>query len=277
VIPLHFPLSGSWQNPAFLRRADGLWLSVTRWVRGYNREPGEVYACPLAHPSKLILVAKGGDCCSQPGACWHATAGILFSAPWSGHDEIWTSTPGGKPFQITKRAGLMAYEGSWFPTGDKIAFESHILDDENNGRIAIASVYSGQISCLTASTRDCRQPNVSPDGVHIVWQEQEKEQWYLQIYDGKVERRLTHGGDETDATFAPDGKSIIYSTGSGLRTIEPDTGTSKPVAGSQFYMGAPSIADDGTIACECLVGNGDPDENGKPTGIVVFNAPVPIT
>lgn len=267
------PFKGSWQNPAFLRRDDGLWVSATRWVSGYNREPGEVYIFPLADPSKYELIANKGDCCSQPGACWHANAGVIFSAGWSGHDEVWARVPGAPPRQLTKREGFMAYEPAWYPTGKRFLFESHVIDNEENGRIAIGADDGSAPIFLTDTSRDCRQPNVSPLGLYLVWQEKlgsgDNEKWFLQVSDGKTERRLTHGGDETDATFLPDGR-LIYSTGGGLFVTPADAWRPKKVTDTQFYMGASSVADDGTVACECLIGHGDPDENGKPTSLVTL-------
>lgn len=273
------PLSGSLQNPAW--SPDGKSLSLTRFIGRYNGDRGsEVYTTTLDGAIGLVADAA----VSQPGSCWHANAGIIMSRTvGSGHDEIWRWRADGGGFslqQLTKRAGFMAYEPTWDIAGYNFAFESHVVDQEDRGRIVIGSTGHETLFFVTPEGSDCRQPNWSPDGKWIVYQENINGRWMLRLYDVGSEHHgvsIPLDGDATDATFSPDSEHLIYSgewqdMDGCLLSVPVAGGPAVYVAGARGeYHGAPSWGPNGLIACEW--GLGDPDASGKPTKIVLVKAP----
>lgn len=281
---LAIPLDGSLQNPAFSR--DGNVLSFTRFIgvgkKIYNRGNSDVWTCGI--DGKLALMIAG-RAVSQPGACQHPTAGIIFSRTMAGgHDEIWRWR-GGMLDTLTSRANHMAYEPSWGKDGLRFAFESHVLDQEGNGRIAIGLLGGNDLigddaEFITPDGSDCRQPNWSRDGRWIIYQEKLGGRWVLRLYDVENKRHsppLQLFGDATDATFSPDSSHFVYSgeyrgMDGCLLAVPVLGGPVVYVAGAEGeYHGAPSWGPNGKIACEW--GMGDPDTSGEPTKIVLVEAP----
>lgn len=277
--PLPIALGGSLQNPAW--SPDGSNIVFTRFFNGYNKGPADIYIYDLATKGLRSIAHDGSDNVSQPGSTWNkATDQIVFSSDRDGHDEVWASPTGGNVHarKVTARSGLMAYEPSWSPDGKSVVFESHRVDEEGNGRIAI--VAGGQYEWLTADGADCRQPNWSPRGDYIVYQSHGR-YWELWTYSPSTKRSqvITSGlpGDKTDATFSPDGARILYSgerlgdAGDGLLTIAVAGGRPVAVDHGPGYWGAASWSPDGKwIAAE--TSTGDPD-GGPGTKLAIVRAP----
>jgi TolB protein len=157
------------------------------------------------------------------------------------------------------------------PYGAWVVFESHPLDVENNGVITRYKVDgSGEYEALTAASDDARQPNWSPAGDLILYQQFANGQWDIWVMapDGADKRQVTNGpGDKTDAAFSPDGRFIVYSSDAGrlafanLFTLPVSGGAPTQLTHYDGYDGAPSWSPDGSwIAFESSPG--DPDEGG---------------
>jgi len=92
----------------------------------------------------------------------------------------------------------------------------------------LLTIDNGALVDLTGPDQDCRQPNWSPDGKWIIYQEHLRRSWALCLYDvgAKTHRKLDIPGEGTDATFSPDSKFVLYSgehdDHDGVLALRPD-------------------------------------------------------
>ncbi len=268
--------AGSLQNPAW--SPDDGSIVFTRFINGYNEEPADLMIFDLRSGVSRLIVSDGNGNINLPGSCWNPiTHRIVFSSTREPHDEIFVIDENGNPgdeVRITEREGEVAYEPSFSPDGQWVVFESHILDVEGNGIISKYKIDGTEpYQMLTDLDNDCRQPNWSPLGEHILYQQFSKGQWdiWLMDTDGANKRILTSGeGDKTDASFSPDGDWIVYSSDedgiqfANLFIIPVAGGKSIRVTDYDGYDGAPSwSSDERTIAFESYPG--DPDDSSGTT------------
>jgi TolB protein len=271
AIKLNIPLFGSLQNPAF--SPDGEAIVFTRFRNGYNLEPADIFIYYIENSKIDTLVMDGSANVNLPGSCWNSQNGsIIFSSSREPHDEIYLIDDNGSPgdeIKITERAEYMAYEPTFSPDGQWIVFESHPVDVEKKGVIMKYKLdKSLNYQALTDEDDDCRQPNWSPSGDNILFQQYKSRQWDIWIMktDGSNKRKVTSGkGDKTDACFSKDGKFIIYSGDFDLEfaniyKISIEGGNSERLSNYEGYDGAPSISSDGSkIVFESY--GGDPDDS----------------
>lgn len=269
---LKISLEGSLQNAAWSPCGDA--IVFTRFKGGYNRGPADLVLYNLKSKVTKTLVSDNSDNINLPGAAWNALRQqIVFSSSREPHDEIFVISEAGKSGdekKITGRKNRVAYEPSFSPDGNWVVFESHLLDVEENGIITKYKIdQTGPYHILTGTNEDCRQPNGSPDGRHIVYQRLDNGQWDLWVMDtcGKNKRQITRGaGDKTDASFSPDSQWIAYSADgptlkfANLYIIPVSDGDPVQVTHFDGYDGAPSWSPDGRkIVFESSPG--DPDDS----------------
>ena len=286
AVQLNIPLGGSLQNAAW--SPDGSQLLFTNFRGGYNIEPADLHIFTLADDTMRLLVADGSGNINLPGAAWSAATGqITFASSREPHDEIFIIAAGGQTGDetaVTTRPALVAYEATFSPDGTWIVFESHELDVEDGGVITRYKVDgSGAYEPLTDADGDARQPNWSPAGDLILYQQFANGQWDIWVMDtdGGNKRQLTAGvGDKTDASFSPNGRFIVYSSDSGelafanLFTLPVSGGEPTRITQYNGYDGAPSWSPDGQwIAFESSPS--DPDEEATTLWQIRLN-PSPI-
>jgi TolB protein len=275
---------GSLQNPVW--SPDGNSLLFTRFRDGYNAESADLFVFDLSSSQIRVLVSDGSGNINLPGSSWNSlTNVIVFSSSREPHDEIYLINDYGNPgneIKITDRANMVAYEPSLSPDGQWIVFESHKLDDENNG-IIVKYRIDGTISYqnLTNPDEDNRQPNWSPTGDKILYQKLDEGQWDIWIMnsDGTNHRKVTSGsGDKTDASFSPDGQWIVYSSNefglgfANLYIAPVSGGIAIKLTHYEGYDGAPSWSPDGKkIVFESYPG--DPDDS---LGTTLWIIDVPV-
>ncbi|PID42864.1 MAG: hypothetical protein CSB48_08565 [Proteobacteria bacterium] len=266
---LNINLPGSLQNPAF--SPDGNSIVFTRFRNGYNKEPADLYIFDLQSETLTTLVSDGSGNVNLPGNSWNNSIdSIIFSSSRDPHDEIYIIAEdglNGSETQITERANRVAYEPSLSPDGQWVVFESHRLDQEDNGVITkFKTDKSSPYIQLTSPKSDCRQPDWSPAGDKILYQKNEADRWDIWIMDvdGTNRIKLTSGeGEKTDASFTQDGKFVVFSTDfeleyANIYKIPITGGVAKRVTNYGGYDGAPSVSPDNTkLVFESYAG--DPD------------------
>lgn len=156
----------------------------------------------------------------------------------------------GDELKMTNRPDSVAYEPSFSPDGQWTVFESHLLDEEGHGIIT-----TKRLNCicpydnLTAQGDDCRQPNWSPSGDKILYQQKQNNIWNIWIMntDGTEKVQVTNGlGSCTDASFSEDGQSIVFSTDfesdiANIYKVGIDGGNATRLTNFTGYDGAVSV------------------------------------
>jgi TolB protein len=255
---LRIPLQGSLQNPAW--SPDGGSIVFTRFRKGYNKGPADLYVFDLNRNVLTPLVADGTDNVSQPGSTWNARTGqIVFSSDRDGHEELFVVAPhAGQSTarKITSRSSLMALEPSFAPDGGRLVFETRVRGEGARGRITMLDLAEMRYEDLTNANEDCRQPNWSPRGDYILYQKRTGSRWSIWLYDvaRKTHRVATAAGDgdKTDASFSPDGRYIVYSgeygdqDGEYLLAVPLAGGAPMRITRHAGYHGAASWSPDGS-------------------------------
>lgn len=279
-------VDGSVQNPAW--SPDGSELLVTVWRGGYNIGPADLAIVAAGGGEPRMLVADGWDNVNMPGSSWNAATGqITYSSTEDPHDEIWAieADGSGDARRLTIHRESVAYEPTWSPDGDEVVYEVHPIDVEGEGRIARSPVGPDDAAnvaaevFLTPAAEDCRQPTWAPAGDLVVFQctADRGDSWTLYVSDpdGDDRRRLDTGElDATDASFAPDGRWVVFSGGgeelADLWAVEVDGAGLVQLTSDPGYEGAPSWSPDGSrVAFERS--DGEPD--GGATTIAVVDVP----
>jgi TolB protein len=259
------------QNPAYA--PDGRTLLFTEFVDDYNNgDSGLWVLAPGGSPKRLLFVA-GNDAVNLPGSAWNVKLDrIAFAGDFVTTDDIYTIAPNGTDLRRLTNAPAadQALEPSISPDGAWIAFELDFGDPDSNAEQSALYVMRSNGTGLRRlrggphTGRDDREPNWSPAGNRIVFQERvlpnDQNHWALVTIepDGSHPVVLTNSsGSNTDASWSPDGKYVDYSgdddglLGNGNIYIVPASG-GKPlrVTRTSNEDGASSWSPDGYIAFE---------------------------
>jgi len=275
AIRLTTPISPtSHQNPAF--SPDGQTILFTLFHEGYNIGPAGLYSLSLSGASPVALLDEAGhDSVNLPGTSWNAaTSRITFASDHQDTDEIWTMAPNGSSlFRVTHHTSPTFFiEPSFSPDGQWIVFEvdDDVPDDQQRGSLwKVRANGSGAVQLIDgpATDTDNRQPNWSPLGDRILFQRRTpgSDDWnlYTVAADGSdIQQVTTAPSGDTDASWSPDGKWVVYSTDYGglpvpnIFIVSAGGGTPMRVTHDDVHEdGAPSWSPDGKwIAFESHVG-----------------------
>jgi len=261
-----FPSPESVQNPAF--SPDGATMIYTAFHEGYNAGPAGVFSCTASGGNSISLIdEKGHDSVNLPGTSWNpVTNRITFASDrGEGPDEIWTMAADGSELtQITNHSANGYYiEPSFSSDGQWIVFEADTdaQDDEmQQGSIFKVRSDGTELTKLTdgpAGGTDDRQPNWSPTNESILFQRRVPGSNDWDIYtlnpDGtNLQQVTTTSSSDTDASFSPDGRWIVYSSDYGglempnIFIIQTTGGSPVRITHNDFFEdGAPSWSPDG--------------------------------
>jgi len=285
VVPIS--TTGSLQNPCF--SPDGSKIVFTRFRKGYNTGLSDIMLVGVAGGTPVTLSTVRAQNVNLPGSCWDATTNqIVFTADPDDGDQIFVvPATGGTVRQVSNFTDKVAWEPSFSPDGQWIAFEAHLATnpDGTPGTIWKIKADGTSPTPLTFDGNDNREPNWSPRGDLIVFQSlRSGSPWKLYTIapDGSgVNQVTTQLGEQTDASFTPDGRYVIYSSDAdaldqaGLWAAPSGGGLSSPIrigAGRMSYDGAPSVSRDGQwIVFETF--NGSPDGS---SGTKIEILPMPV-
>lgn len=265
-------LAGSLQNPCWSPTGDR--LAITQWTRGYNKGPAVVRVVSAQRGSPIATLGPtDSDAVNLPGSCWdRGTDRVVYTSDAeTDRDQVFVApASGGEPVRVTNPPEV-AFEPSFSPDGQWIVYESHRASDRR-GEIWKVNLAGTVYQRLTTGGDD-RQPNWAPFGDRILFQRSGRggaDIWTMNT-DGGDLRNVTRTGDreETDASFSPSGRFIVYS-GDGPRidlasifTIPTGGGRRIQVTRTRgIYDGAPAWSSTGRIAFESS--RGDP-ERGRTT------------
>jgi Tol biopolymer transport system component len=294
ALPVISSLPASIQNPAF--SPDGSSMIYTMFHAGYNAGPAGIFICAAAGGSGTPLIdEEGNDSVNLPGMSWNLNTNLItFASDRAGPDEIWTmAADGSKRTQVTHHPPPGYYiEPCFSPDGGWIVFEADTNAPDNLQQGSIFKVRAdgtGQVKLTDgpANGTDDRQPNWSPTGKSILFQRRlpGSENWdiYTMNPDGtNLKQVTTTDSSDTDASFSPDGKWIVYSTDYGGLEM-PNIFIIPAAGGSPIRItknednedGAPSWSPDGKwIAFESHPG-ADEDTSARIWRIPV-SIPVPL-
>jgi len=220
------------QNPAFSPDSDTILFSL--FHSGYNIGPAGLFLISFLginsstnnQQSPIALLDEADqDSVNLPGSSWNAISNkIVFASDRVDTDEIWTmSSDGSDLFRVTHHSTPGYYiEPSFSPDGAWIVFEvgSTAPEIQQQGSIWKVRLDGTGLAQLTDSLgggTDDRQPNWSPVGDRIVFQRRipASDDWNLYTIapDGSDIRPVTTTpSSDTDASWSPDGRWIVYSS-----------------------------------------------------------------
>lgn len=262
---LYAPKSpNSAQNTAFSPKGDRVLYTI--FHGGYNEGPGGLYLLKLSDGSRTKLLDEADhDSVNVPGTCWRSKNNrITFASDRGGKDDIWTIRPEGSGLRkVTSHTSSTFYvEPTFSPDGKWIVFEESNEAPEVKQQGSIYKVKSdgSGLTELTGGPKtgtDDRLPNWSPAGDRILFQRRRagSDDWdiYTMTPDVKNLRRVTGAASaDTDASWSPDGKWIVYSSDHGGLPVPNifivKAGGGKPVRVTKSKAnedGAPSWSPDG--------------------------------
>ena len=239
---------------------DGADILFTLFHNGYNRGPAGLYRLNIAKRVVVRLLDEPDhDSVNLPGSSWlKATGQIVFASDRAdGLTEIWSLAPDTKLLKrITDHLAMNAIyvftEPSLSPDGRQIVFEADLDNDVST--LWLVDADGTHLKNLMPGSKD-KQPNWSPSGDKILFQRQLSDgRWNLYTVrpDGEnIRPALAETADDTDASWSPDGKWIVYSSTYGGRShpaifVAPVGGKPIQITYADAYSDyAPSWSPDG--------------------------------
>lgn len=196
---------------------------------------------------------------SLPPADWTPEdAGLLFMSSRSGNAEIYFRAAGDTTWVNLTRNEASDNWGEWSPDGSRIAFHS-----DRNGRLDIFVMQAdgSDVVQVTSDEDHDYLPDWTPDGrlLFTSWRQEatdsvRAQHVYIVRPDGSGEQRLdlAGGASVVGATYAPDGRSIVYGRegegrSSDLWLASDEDRVGRKLTDGQAFYGAPRFSPDGKL------------------------------
>jgi len=185
--------------------SDGKWMAYTSYAKG---QPG-LYIRNLTKNRVATLDKQG----IQITPAWvPGKFELAATLSFSGDQEIYLLTGGGKIIKRLTNSRGIDVEPTWSPAGKQMAFVSK---RSGTPQIYIKDMTSGRIRRLTFQGRYNTQPDWSPKGDKIVYSAMDTGR--IDIYtievDGGNRVKLTENqGDNEAPSWSPDGSLIVFNS-----------------------------------------------------------------
>lgn len=210
------------QNPAFA--PDGATLLFTLFSQGYSAGPTSLQCLALQDMSSSAVFSEAGyQTINASGASWSAANCITFSSNRLDTNEIWYMQSDGTTLtRVTRHTWSTPFVApTYSPDGSWIVFEvdSESGADKQGSIWKVRTDGAGLIRLTNGPGQgsDDRQPQCSPRGDRILFQRRAAGgvDWNLFTMNpegGDVRPVTTSPAADTDASWSPDGKWIVYSS-----------------------------------------------------------------
>jgi len=185
--------------------SDGNWMAYTSYAMG---QPG-LYIRNLKEKQSATLDKKG----IQITPAWvPGKFELAATLSFSGDQEIYLLTGGGKIIKRLTNSRGIDVEPTWSPNGKQMAFVSK---RSGTPQIYIKDMASGRVRRLTFQGRYNTQPDWSPKGDKIIYSAMEN--GGIDIFtidvDGDNRVKLTENqGDNESPSWSPDGSLIVFNS-----------------------------------------------------------------
>ena len=181
---------------------------------------------------------------------------VVFVRDVKGHEQLFVTTPSGRPTRVTGAdmggCGCGSFDPAWSPDGREIAFAGIGLS--GNQDIYVVDVGAGTTRRITRDPSVDGMPTWSPDGRTIAFtrgQQAHAALWIVDLSNGRL-RLVTNreGGD--DPAWSPDGATIAFSgsaanaSGSDLWLVHPDGSGLRRLADAAVQDASPTWSPDGS-------------------------------
>ncbi len=134
---------------------------------------------------------------------------ITFSSGRTGSLQLWmANSTGQEETQLTFNSDLMAFEPSWSPDGQKIAYVTSIYAESE---VCVLSVLERQPECLVKSRARKRAPHWTSDSRYVYYASDEDRFWGVWRYDvsSGVSERLPFNS-ATNYQITDGGEHVFY-------------------------------------------------------------------
>ena len=185
--------------------SDGKWMAYTSYAKGHPN----LYIRNLKENKTITLDGKG----IQITPAWvPGKFELAATLSFSGDQEIYLLTGGGKIIKRLTNSRGIDVEPTWSPTGKQMAFVSK---RSGTPQIYIKDMASGRVRRLTFQGRYNTQPDWSPKGDKIAYSDMDT--GGIDIYtidvDGSNRLKLTENqGDNEAPSWSPDGSLIAFNS-----------------------------------------------------------------
>jgi TolB protein len=208
----------------------------------FKKGDPDVYVIDLASGQERLVAGGPG----VQGAPVFSPDGksILFSNTRGRESEIYiVPAAGGQPRRLTREGGINT-SPSWSPDGRRIVFTS---DRSGTPQLYVADVDGGISRRLTFGGTWNDLASWSPTGDLVAYSARQPDGFRLAVVDPSGldrERVVTAGpGSEEHPSWAPNGRHVAYSSGSGRRSgiyvLHVDSGEKRAlIEGGGTYQGA---------------------------------------